>query len=139
VILEWDLNGQKQQYWLAQGITMTIGRGSDCAITISHPTVSRHHGEIFSRGAAFSIRNLSLSNPIFVEQYGSRMRLGQGQEAALPVGDRLCLGEVRVQLREATTMRVRCPGPCGKVVEVPPSGFCPHCGMALATAETFSG
>ena len=139
MILEWELNGQKQSYWLAQGTTVTIGRGSDCAITISHPTVSRQHGEIFSRGAAFSIRNLSLANPIVVEQYGGSTRLGQGEETALPVGGRLRLGEVQVWLREATTMRVRCPGPCGKVVEVPPSGFCPHCGMALATAETFNG
>ena len=139
MILEWEMNGQKQHYWLSQGSSVTIGRGSDCAITISHPTVSRRHGEIVARGAAFTIRNLSLSNPIFVEQYGGSTRLGQGQEAALPAGGQIRLGEVQILLREAATLRVRCPGPCGKVVDVPPSGFCPHCGMALDTAETFCG
>lgn len=139
MILEWTLNGQTQNHWLSPGARVTIGRGADCTVTLAHPTVSRHHGEIFAQGAAFYIRNLSQTNPIVVEQYGGAAQLGYGQQAALPAGGRLRLGQIDVQIREAVTLRVRCPGPCGKVVAIPASGFCPNCGTALATADTFTG
>lgn len=139
MILEWELDGQRHNHWLSPGTTATIGRGADCAVTLAHPTVSRRHGEIFAQGSSFYIRNLSPTNPIILEHYGGTTRVGHGQQVAVPTGGRLLLGEVRVQLREAVALRVRCPGPCGKVVAVPASGFCPNCGIALATADTFTG
>jgi rRNA maturation endonuclease Nob1 len=66
-------------------------------------------------------------------------RLDAGQHGPLQTGALLRLGEVQVAVRAPVTLRVRCPGPCGRVVEVPASGFCPYCGTALATADTFTG
>ena len=139
MILEWTLNGQTQSHWLSPGARATVGRSSDCTITLGHPTVSRNHAEIYAQAPAFYIRNLSQTNPIVVEYYGGTTQLGYGQQSALPVGGRLHLGQIDVEIREAVTLRVRCPGPCGKVVAVPASGFCPNCGTALATADTFTG
>ena len=139
MILEWTVNGQAQNHWLSPGARATIGRNPDCAITLAHPTVSRQHGEIYAQGTIFYIRNLSQTNPILVEHYGGMTQLGYGQQAALPAGGCLHLGQIDVAIREAVTLRVRCPGPCGKVVAVPASGFCPNCGTALATADTFTG
>ena len=139
MILEWTIGGQRQSRWLAPGTTATLGRGADCTITIAHPTVSRRHAEIFGSGSGLQIRNLSQTNPIVIEQYGQVVRLGGGQLTTLPAGAQLRLGEIAITVKEPTTLRVRCPGPCGKVVSVPASGFCPNCGTALATADTFLG
>lgn len=139
MILEWTIGGQQQSRWLSPGTTATLGRSPDCTITIAHPTVSRRHAEIFDRGASLQIRNLSQTNPIVVAHYGQSTHLGQGQLTALLPGTRIRLGEIAIEVKEPTALRVRCPGPCGKVVAVPTSGFCPNCGTALATADTFIG
>ena len=139
MILEWTINGQTQSHWLSPGARVTIGRGADCTITLANPTVSRHHAEVYANGPAFYLRNASQTNTITVEHYGQTVQLGYGQESILPAGGRIRFGQVEVEIREAAILRVRCPGPCGKVVAVPASGFCPNCGTALATAETFTG
>ncbi len=139
MILEWTIGGQQHSRWLSPGTTVTLGRSPDCTIAIAHPTVSRRHAEIFNGGTSLQIRNLSQTNPVVVEHYGQVVSLGWGQQSPLPVGAQLRLGEIAVQVKEPTALRVRCPGPCGKVVAVPASGFCPNCGTALATADTFIG
>ncbi len=139
MILEWTIGGQQQTRWLSPGTTVTLGRSPDCTIVIAHPTVSRRHAEIFGQGAELQIRNLSQTNTIIVEHYGQTIQLGSGQVSTIPAGSHIRLGEIDIQVQEPTTMRVRCPGPCGRVVTVPTSGFCPHCGTALATADTFIG
>lgn len=139
MILEWTIEGQQQTRWLSPGTTATLGRSPDCTITIAHPTVSRHHAEVFGHGTELQIRNLSQTNPIIIEHYGQVVQLGRGQSSVLPVGSHVRLGEIDIQVKEPTALRVRCPGPCGKVVSVPASGFCPNCGTALATADTFVG
>lgn len=139
MILEWSFEGQKQSRWLSPGVATAVGRGANCAITIAHPTVSRRHAEVLSQGANIQVRNLSQSNPIVIEHYGQIFHLGPGQQMVVPVGAQLHLGEIAIQVKEPTVLRVRCPGPCGKVVAVQASGFCPNCGTALATADTFVG
>lgn len=139
MILEWTIGGQQQSRWLSPGTTATLGRSSDCTITIAHPTISRHHAEVFGRGSDLQIRNLSHTNPIVIEHYGQVTQLGSGQLTTLLAGAQIRLGEIEILVKEPTALRVRCPGPCGKVVSVPASGFCPNCGTALATADTFIG
>ena len=140
MLLEWEADGRKQSFVLPSNGRTTLGRSADCAVVLSHPTVSRQHAEISSQASTCSIRNLSRTNLVFLEHQGQITRLGYGQEAVLPAGARLYLGSVEVQAKPALpTLRLRCSGPCGKVVEVPRSGFCPHCGTALATADTFVG
>lgn len=139
VFLEWELAGRKQSHWLRPGELATVGRGTDCTMSLPHPTVSRRHAEIRAVAGGYQIRNLSATNPIAIEYQGRSARLDVNEWGALPAGATLHFGEVRVAARAATALRVRCPGPCGRVVEVPTSGFCPHCGTALASAETFSG
>lgn len=139
MILEWTIAGKQQSRWLAPGTTATIGRSADCTIPVVHPTVSRHHAEVFTRGNELQIRNLSQTNPIILEHYGQIVQLGGGQATTAPAGVQIRLGEIEITVKEPTALRVRCPGPCGKVVSVPASGFCPNCGTALATADTFIG
>lgn len=140
MMLEWEIDGRTGSFILHAGGHATLGRGADCTVVLDHPTVSRRHAEIVPRGGTFAIRNLSRTNLIFLEYGGQRARLGHGQEIELPVGARFYLGTVRLQAnRGAPRLRLRCSGPCGKVVEVPRSGFCPNCGTALATADTFVG
>ena len=139
MILEWTIGGQQQSRWLSPGITAILGRSPECAITIAHPTVSRRHAEIFGNGTNLQIRNLSQTNPIVIEHYGQIVQLAGGQSSVLPAGAQIRLGEIAITVKEPTALRVRCPGPCGKVVSVPASGFCPNCGTALATADTFIG
>lgn len=140
MLLEWEVDGRQQSFALPSDGRTTLGRSAECTVVLSHPTVSRQHAEIYAQAAGFSIRNLSRTNLVFLEHQGQVARLGYGQQTTLPAGAHLYLGSVQVRSKPALpTLRLRCSGPCGKVVEVPRSGFCPHCGTALATADTFVG
>jgi pSer/pThr/pTyr-binding forkhead associated (FHA) protein len=139
MILEWTIGGRQHSRWLSPGTTAILGRSPDCAIVIAHPTVSRRHAEVFGQGTGLQIRNLSQTNPIIIAHHGQVVRLESGHLAALSGGAQIRLGEVEIRVKEPAALRVRCPGPCGKVVSVPASGFCPNCGTALATADTFIG
>ena len=140
MILEWEFNGQRQSYRLAPEARVTLGRSAQCTVVLSDPAVSRHHAEIYFQGGTFYIRNVSQTN-VAIREYQSQLtHLGYGHEAILPPGSRLQLGSVQIYTKAApVTLKVRCSGPCRKIVELPRSGFCPHCGTALATADTFAG
>ena len=120
MILEWEVDGRAQRYSLRLDARTTLGRSTDCDVVLTEATVSRRHAEIYGQGGTFYVRNLSRTNGVAVEYQYRITGIGYGEPALV-------------------TLRLRCPGPCGKVVEVPPSGFCPHCGTALATADTFVG
>ena len=140
MILEWERDGRAQRYSLRLDARTTLGRSTDCDVVLTEATVSRRHAEIYGQGGTFYVRNLSRTNGVAVEYQYRITGIGYGEQAVLPIGARLQLGTVWLRSEPAlVTLRLRCPGPCGKVVEVPPSGFCPHCGTALATADTFVG
>ncbi len=140
MILEWEVNGRQQRYSLPPDAQTTIGRSDGCNVVLTDATVSRRHAEIYARNGMFYIRNLSRTNGLALEHQYRTIRLAWGQEAPLLPGARLQVGTVWMRSEPAlVALRLRCPGPCGKVVEVPPSGFCPNCGTALATADTFTG
>ena len=140
MLLEWEINGQARQHRLRPDGRTVLGRNSACDVVIEHPTVSRQHAEIQPHQGTFYVRNLSRTNVIFLEGYNGVTRLGWGEGAALSFGARLQLGSVDILLKPTLpTLKLRCSGPCGKVVEVPRSGFCPNCGTALSTADTFAG
>lgn len=140
MILEWEIDGQQQHFTLPANTRVTLGRGSSCNVVLSHGTVSRQHAEIFAEGPTLYVRNLSRTNGLVLEQQYQTLRLEHGQVAPLLPGARLHLGGVRVQLaKPPAALKLRCSGPCGKIVEMSSSGFCPYCGTALATADTFVG
>jgi class 3 adenylate cyclase len=55
-----------QGHYLLRRERTTIGRGSDCDIRISHPTVSRVHAELSWTAGALLLTHLSPVNPTFV-------------------------------------------------------------------------
>lgn len=80
-----------------QQVTLTsralVGRERACAITISHPRVSREHAVVFWTGTLWRIRDLGSRNGTFV----NGRRLGGGEEVALGPGAVLLFGDTSVQ------------------------------------------
>ena len=68
-----------------------IGRGGECAVVVSHPSVSRRHAEVVRRDAGvYAVRDLGSMNGTFVN--GLRVV----NERDLYHGDELCVGECRL-------------------------------------------
>ena len=137
--LEWEADGHTHSHRLTPEQPVTLGRDAACAVVLRHPTVSRQHADISAQGPVYYIRNLSRTNPVYLEHRGTVTRLDWGQHTVLPAGSRIRLGDMQLEVRDIVTLRVRCPGPCGRVIAMPPSGFCPYCGTALASGDTFPG
>lgn len=135
--IEWELHGHQHSAELPRTGSAVIGRAPHCQIVVEDRTVSRQHAEITASGPAYYVRNLSQTNPVYVEVAGQTTSVAFNQWAVLPSGARLYLGSVTLQIKESVRRaRMRCPGPCGQIVEVTGNDFCPNCGAALAAAET---
>ncbi len=63
-----------------------IGRGEDSHITISDPSMSRHHAEVVYGAAEFRVRDLDSSN-------GTLLNGSVVEEYAIRNGDKLTMGE----------------------------------------------
>src|SRR5215211_1509878 len=107
MFLEWTAPGGAQTHWLTPERPVTIGRGQDCGIVIEDQTVSRLHAEVFAQGPGYVVRNLSRTNPVVLEHYGSVVRLEWGQHAPLQPGARLRLGQAELAARQPLSLRVR--------------------------------
>jgi pSer/pThr/pTyr-binding forkhead associated (FHA) protein len=70
----------------------TIGRASECRLTVAHSSVSRRHAELRRTATGWEVRDLGSTNGTWVN--GWRV-----VDAALHPGDDLVLGGVRVELR----------------------------------------
>ncbi|MBI3967112.1 MAG: FHA domain-containing protein [Chloroflexi bacterium] len=140
MLLEWEIGASRQVFRLPTDGHAVVGRQAGSDVVLNDPTVSRQHAELYSVRGAFYVRNLSQSNPIFVVGPSETLRLEFGQVAVIAAGTRLQLGQASLEVRRGpVSLKLRCSGPCGKVVDASRSGFCPNCGTALATAETFAG
>ena len=85
---------RQEFYLLSLGRTL-IGRASDCQIGVSHPSVSRHHCELYWAGRELMIAHGSSTNPTLVNG------LPIVEARSLKTGDRIEIAEgvaFRVQL-----------------------------------------
>jgi len=62
--------GHNERRFIAQGITMTIGRGEDCDICIEDGQLSRHHALLRSDETGVIIRDLGGHNGVLVNGRG---------------------------------------------------------------------
>ncbi len=76
---------------MRQRAALSIGRGAENDLKLSHPTVSRRHARITRSGSAYHIEDLRSSNGTFV----NGERLEPGRAAALSVGDVIYVGPFR--------------------------------------------
>ena len=68
--------------------TTTLGRHSECEITLSGDGLSRRHAELSIEGAALRVKDLGSANGTYVND-------NRVEEASLGVGDELRLDNVR--------------------------------------------
>jgi pSer/pThr/pTyr-binding forkhead associated (FHA) protein len=73
-------------------LPVKIGRGEDVRLKLMHPLVSRKHCEIFEKGDALVVRDLSSLNGTFVDD--ERV----ADEMPLPSGSRLTVGSANFQV-----------------------------------------
>lgn len=86
-------NGER--YPLSPG-RVRMGRGLENQIVLEDPRVSRHHAEVYQRGAEWFLRDLNSTNGTYVNGYGVR-------ERALESGDRISLGGVELVFHSRTS------------------------------------
>jgi class 3 adenylate cyclase len=85
----------RQEFYLLSLGRTWIGRGSDCQIGVNHPSVSRHHCELYWSGPELMIAHGSSTNPTLVNG------LPIVEMRSLKTGDRIEIAEgvaFRVQL-----------------------------------------
>ena len=73
---------------------LVIGRSPDCALTLTDPTVSRHHAVLRREGGRWVVADLGSSN-------GTRVNGWRVRQATVATGDELMLGGVRLVLDAA--------------------------------------
>lgn len=69
-----------------------LGRGSDCDVVLRHPSVSRRHAVLSSRGGVLAVRDLGSTN-------GSRVNGRKVHSARLRPGDVLAFALVEARVR----------------------------------------
>jgi signal transduction histidine kinase len=93
--LKWiDPQGVERVHVL-KGDEVLVGRKSDADIILASMSVSRHHAKLVRDNEGYSIVDLSNTNGTYVN--GQRIKQQQ-----LHTGDRICLGQDRVELRYLT-------------------------------------
>jgi signal transduction histidine kinase len=89
--LEWVDPEGVQQVYVLKADEVLVGRRSDADIVLTSRSVSRHHAKLVKTQEGYSIIDLSNINGTYVN--GRRIK-----EQLLRHGDRICLGQVRVEL-----------------------------------------
>src|SRR5215831_11155755 len=89
--LEWVDPEGIQQIYVLKADEVLVGRRSDADIVLTSRSVSRHHAKLVKTQDGYSIIDLSNINGTYVN--GRRIK-----EHLLHHGDRICLGQVRVEL-----------------------------------------
>jgi hypothetical protein len=86
----------------AEGRTVTIGRGKDSDLVLSHPSVSRRHAELTLRSDnGIEIRDLGSTGGTVVVRGGSELKVRREE---LRRGDTLRLGEYEIALSDLLAM-----------------------------------
>ena len=88
--LEWSHAGQKHRRRIPFGERLVIGHYVDCNIIVTGPFVSRYHAEIGLSNGILTLRNLSGTNPVILEDEST---MGRGASAKLSAGDVFQIGD----------------------------------------------
>ncbi len=94
--LEWINPHGVRQVYLLKADEVLVGRKSDADIVLTSRSVSRHHAKLVKTEEGYSIIDLSNINGTYVN--GQRIK-----QQPLHHGDRICLGQVRTELRYLTS------------------------------------
>jgi DNA-binding NtrC family response regulator len=81
--------------WLAPRTEITIGRGSQCALRIEHPSVSRQHASLKGGNPAY-VEDLSSANGVFVRG----LRIPPLTPVAVFPGDVIAIGSALVVVQQ---------------------------------------
>jgi hypothetical protein len=76
--------------------TMTIGRSSECQISITDKGASRRHAQISNRGDVYTLTDLGSTN-------GTRLNGQTIQTGELSDGDRITIGSTLLEFRQGNT------------------------------------
>jgi pSer/pThr/pTyr-binding forkhead associated (FHA) protein len=88
--------------WQIKDGKYEIGRGRECDIKLSYPTISRRHAVLMKQDGKLMIRDLGSRNGTFVA--GVRIR-----EAEIAVGESFRLGDVTLDLQERRPTNIATP------------------------------
>ena len=133
--LQWHTNGHLCTYRCTEQHPVILGRHPACEIVLLPQTISRQHALVFAAQTVFYIRNMSASNPLYVNRQLITV------DTPLKQGDTLQLSELQLYvaaiheaLPEPATFKLRC-STCLHVVEATYHD-CPWCGTSLAHGVT---
>ena len=93
--VKWITPAGDEQVYVLSADEVLVGRKSDADIILPSPYVSRHHAKFLRGQEGYSVVDLSKTHGTYVN--GRRV-----QQQDLLHGDRICLGEDRVELRYLT-------------------------------------
>jgi signal transduction histidine kinase/pSer/pThr/pTyr-binding forkhead associated (FHA) protein len=93
--LKWINPGSGEQLYLLSAAEILVGRKSDADVRLTSPYISRHHAKLVRSNEGYSIVDLSNTHSTYVNGQ-------QVQQQKLRHGDRICLGQDRVELRYLT-------------------------------------
>jgi predicted component of type VI protein secretion system len=77
---------------------ITLGRGPECDLQLSHPSVSRAHAKLLRHGNRFFLWDVETPHGTFVNQ----MRIAEKVPTEIHLGDVLLLGPSRLRLRSGS-------------------------------------
>ncbi len=142
LILKWQNEGQSYQQSISYKQSITLGRHSNCDITLNDPRISRHHALIFGQGRDIYLKNLSQTNPIFILSVNDGRELNHEESLKLQADDQFQIGSIKMEVnsikkpsaektnRDRRTPQVTCSA-CKKRVDFTLKD-CPWCGASLA-------
>ena len=84
----------KGQRYALEKESVSVGRGKNADITLAHKSVSRKHAALDVHDNEVHVRDLGSSNGTFI----NNERVDDG---VLRVGDEICFGRIRMQVRDA--------------------------------------
>lgn len=132
-MLRWQEQEQFQTFFIGEEQIIYIGRDANCDIVLPHKNVSRRHASISRDVGIFLLRNLSQTNPIYINEQN---KLTPNQQIELASGDVFRIGQSWFALQSTVDAAhvVECTGCYNQVDRNWQT--CKYCGMSLAGAAT---
>lgn len=133
ITLCWQELEEVHTFSITETQTISIGRDPSCDIVPADRKVSRRHASISGEAGVFWLRNLSQTNPIYVNE---QQKLSRDQQVEVAPGSIFRIGSswFTVQAEPVADHVVECSG-CGQWVDRDWQ-TCKYCGMSLSGAHT---